>query len=63
MTIRRLITARQAFTNSRWLGSMLGGESFKAVRVLMIAAMGEAHEPDELAPGACREAPAGCAEL
>jgi hypothetical protein len=47
--MRKLITLRHALTDDAWLGSVMGGASFRAMRILLISAMGEPLEPDELA--------------
>lgn len=46
--IRRLLTLRRALEDPVWLGEMLGGPTFKVMRTLLIAAMGEPLTPDEL---------------
>ena len=46
--MKKLISVRRALEDPAWLGSMLGGESFAVMRILMIAAMGEALLADEL---------------
>ena len=46
--MKKLIPVRQALEDLAWLGSLLGEPSFAVVRVLLIAAMGEPLEPDEL---------------
>ena len=43
------ITLRRALQDRNLLGDMLGGESWFAWRTLLLAAMGEALVPDELA--------------
>ena len=43
------ITLRKALQDPNLLGDMLGGESWFAWRTLLLAAMGEALVPDELA--------------
>ena len=45
--MRKLVTVRRALEDKSWLGGMLGGESFAVMRILMIAAMGEALAADE----------------
>jgi hypothetical protein len=40
--MKKLISVRQALEDPAWLGTMLGGASFVAMRALLIAAMGEA---------------------
>ena len=47
--MRKLITLRHALEDRAWLGSMMSAPSFRAIRILLIAAMGEPLEPDELA--------------
>ena len=39
--MKKLISVRQALEDPAWLGSMLGGASYVAMRALLIAAMGE----------------------
>jgi hypothetical protein len=43
------VTIRKAFSDPKLLGSLLGGASWRAWRVLLIAAMGEALDDDERA--------------
>ena len=43
------ITLRKALTDTKLLGSVLAGESWRAWRVLLIAAMGEPLTDDERA--------------
>ncbi len=45
--MRKLISVRRALEDPAWLGTLLGGESFAVMRVLMIAAMGEPLTADE----------------
>jgi hypothetical protein len=47
--MRALITMREALENPKLLGSILDGPSWRAWRVMLIAAMGEALNPDERA--------------
>ncbi|MEJ0096215.1 MAG: hypothetical protein WDN46_23205 [Methylocella sp.] len=47
--MKKLITARKALTDNGWLGTVLGGDSFAVMRVLLIAAMGEKLTASELA--------------
>jgi hypothetical protein len=46
--VKRLITLRHALEDKKWLGGMLGADSFSVMRTLLIAAMGEELTPDEL---------------
>ena len=47
--MRKLITLRHALEDPAWLGSTVGAPSFRAMRILLIAAMGEPlDEPGEL---------------
>jgi hypothetical protein len=47
--VKRLITLRHALEDKKWLGGMLGADSFSVMRTLLIAAMGEELTPEELA--------------
>src|ERR1700730_14000683 len=46
--MRKLLPLRRALTDLAWLGSLLGEPSFAVMRTLLIAAMGEPLESDEL---------------
>src|SRR3984893_13736137 len=46
--MRKLLPLRRALTDPAWLGTLLGEPSFAVMRTLLIAAMGEPLEPDEL---------------
>ena len=46
--MRKLVPLRYALTDPAWLGTLLGEPSFAVMRTLLIAAMGEPLEPDEL---------------
>ncbi len=46
--MKRLITLRHALEDPNWLGQMLGAPSFKVMRTLLIAAMGEPLTPEEM---------------
>jgi hypothetical protein len=48
MTLRRLVTLRQALSDKHYFGGQLAGESWRVWRSLMYAIMGEPLEPDEL---------------
>ncbi len=45
----RLISCRGALSDPTWLGNMLRGDSFAAMRTLLIASQGEQLTADELA--------------
>ena len=47
--MRKLVAVREAMENNDWLGSVLGGQSFSAMRALLIGAMGEPLTGPELA--------------
>jgi hypothetical protein len=68
MSVLRAVTMRTALEDNRLLGSILGGPSWLAWRVILIAAMGEALRDDERAifkrlTGREREAAQRCEEL
>jgi hypothetical protein len=48
MSFRKLIPAREALESSEWLGGIVGADSFKPMRTLAIAALGEALTAAEL---------------
>jgi hypothetical protein len=46
--LKKLISVRRALEDPDWLGGLMGGESFKVMRILLIAAMGEPLTSDEV---------------
>jgi hypothetical protein len=46
--VKKLITVRRALEDPAWLGSMMGGESFAVMRILLIASMGEPLSSSEM---------------
>jgi hypothetical protein len=46
--MKKLISVRHALEDPAWLGTMMGADSFRAMRILLIAAMGEEFVASEM---------------
>ena len=46
--MRKIVTLRQALTDTAYFGGQLSGDSWARWRVLLLAILGEPLEPDEL---------------
>ena len=46
--MKKLITAREAFESPEWLGNLVGADTFRPMRTIAIAALGEPLTPEEL---------------